>query len=179
MIYFVAVDIPQAIATSLVAYQPNSGSKIRLVKPEYMHITLHYIGKADLETVSKISDSLAKIRAKTFKISLDGVGTFSTYSKSKILWAGVNNLDGLRNLHLAVGKALSAIDIKLEKRKYKPHITLARLGKGVHSDIAKDFILNGSNLDYQNILVNQYVLYRSSPVDGITHYEPIKLFSLD
>ncbi len=179
MRYFVAVDIPQAIATSLVSYQPDSGSKIRLVKPEYMHITLHYIGKADLETVSKISESLVKVKAKSFRIALDGVGTFSTYSKSKILWAGVNNLDGLRNLHRAVGEALSEIDIKLEKRKYTPHVTLARLGRGVPSDVAQDFILNGTTLDYQDILVNQYVLYRSSPVDGMTHYEPIKLFSLD
>ena len=179
MRYIVAVDIHQAIATSLVSYQPDLGSKIRLVKPEYMHITLHYIGKADLETVSKISNALTKVKATSFRISLNGVGTFSTYSKSKILWVGVNNLDGLRNLYLAVGEALSEIDIELEQRKYKPHVTLARLGRGVSSDVAKEFTVKGSSLDYQDIPINRYILYRSSPINGISHYEPIKLFSLD
>ncbi len=179
MSYFVAVDIPDSIATSLVSFQPDSGSKIRLVKPDQMHITLHYIGAADLETVSKISQSLEKVTAKSFRISLRGVGTFSTYNKSKVLWAGVNNFDGLRKLYLAVGEALSEIDIELEQRKYKPHVTLARLGRGVPSDVAKEFIEKGSSLDYQDIPINRYILYRSSPINGISHYERIKLFSLD
>ncbi len=179
MSYFVAVDIPDSIAASLVSYQPDSSSKIRLVKPDQMHITLHYIGQADIQTVSKISYSLETVQAKSFTISLKGVGTFATYSKSKILWASVNNLDGLRNLHLAVGEALSGIGIPLEQRKYTPHITLARLGKGVPSDVAQDFIVKGSSLDYQDIQINQYILYKSSQVKGVSHYEPIKLFSLN
>ena len=107
------------------------------------------------------------------------MGTFSTYNKSKVLWAGVNNFDGLRKLHLAVGEVLFEIDIELEQRKYKPHVTLARLGRGVPSDVAKEFIEQGSSLDYQDIPINRYILYRSSPVNGISHYERIKLFSLD
>ncbi len=122
--------------------------------------------------------SSQKVKAKSFRISLRGVGTFSTYNKSKVLWAGVNNFDGLRKLYLAVGEALSEIDIELEQRKYKPHVTLARLGRGVPSDVAKEFIEKGSSLDYQDIPINRYILYRSSPVNGISHYERIKLFSL-
>ena len=179
MRYFVAVDIPDSIATSLVSYQPDSGSKIRLVKPNQMHITLHYIGQAEVETVSKISSSLEKVQAKSFTISLNGVGTFSTYNKSKILWAGVSNLDGLRDLYLAVGEALSEIGIQLEQRKYKPHITLARLGKGVPSDVTQDFMTKGSSLDYQDIKISEYILYKSSQVNGVSHYEPIKRFSFN
>ena len=179
MKYFVAIDLPDAITTSLVSYQPDSGLKIRLVQPGQMHITLHYIGEADLKTVSKISHSLEKVKAKSFMLTLNGVGSFSSYGRSKILWAGVHSQDGLRNLHLAVGEALSKIDIKLEQRKYKPHVTLARLGRGVPSTIVEEFMAQGSFLDYQDIPINRYILYSSSLVNGSSYYEPIQQFSLD
>ena len=43
---FVALDLPHAVTTKLVAHQPRPCSGIRLIPPSQMHLTLHFIGEA-------------------------------------------------------------------------------------------------------------------------------------
>ena len=85
--------------------------------------------------------------AVPFEVALHGVGTFGKEWKPRALWAGVHPAEPVIHLNQKIDSALIRAGVRPEKRKYIPHITLARF-KGQtgrlerflqeHGDLASD-----------------------------------------
>src|SRR5688572_15732763 len=125
---FVALDLPADARAALVRLQPPSMSGIRLPDPGQMHLTLHYLGEADLD---RISASLQTVDVPAFALTLEGVGQFPSAGGTLTLWAGVRVTPGLSNLHAAIATALAGEKFRREDRPYTPHVTLARCEAGI------------------------------------------------
>lgn len=138
---------------------------IRLVPPDQMHVTLQFIGEAEVKPVSA---ALRAIEHPAFTISIADIGQFKG-AGGAILWAGVNRNPALSSLHAMIGRTLTGIGFKPEIRAYKPHITLARCHAVARTRLA-EFIATHHLLLIPNIPVIAFTLYSSDLSQGSPIY---------
>lgn len=159
---FVAIPLPDDVLAQLVRLRPRPVSGLRLVRSDQLHVTLHFIGDGD---VAPTCDALQAVSATAFQMTLAGVGKFPPHGKPTVLWAGVQVSPELRQLHTAVGTALNAIGFTPESRPYAPHITLARCGHKVPSDVVNEFLEEHHAFSHPPIAVSEFRLYSSTTTD--------------
>lgn len=140
----------------------------RAVPEEQLHLTLRFIGEVDGTTFLDLKDSLATVQARPVYISIKGVGHFPPRGKPKVLWAGIEPTAELIILRNKVNSALNQVGIEPEKRKFHPHITLARLNNSPVSRVGQ-FLTENSFLQIPPFTVDILTLYSST----LTHKGPI------
>ncbi|MDP6343538.1 MAG: RNA 2',3'-cyclic phosphodiesterase [Alphaproteobacteria bacterium] len=123
---FVAIEIPEGVKDGLTALCGGvDGARWR--QREQMHLTLRFIGEVDGAVARDIDDTLRGIRAPAFSLTLQGTGFFADRTRARVLWAGVREERPLKQLHDKIERALADIGLEPERRRFRPHVTLARL----------------------------------------------------
>lgn len=126
---FVAIHPPPAVRDALEAVQdalpPGLG---RLADPEQLHLTLAFLGERPDHEVEAAHEALLGLRHPSFPLALGGLGTFGS-RQPEVLWAGVRDPSTLATLQARVRSALHGAGLVLERRRFRPHVTLARLGR--------------------------------------------------
>ena len=125
---FVALALPAALKAQL-ALLAGGIPGARWVPPENYHLTLRFIGEVEGWQAQEVDDALAAIRARPFELSLCGLGTFEKAGRIQALWVGVERTEGLSFLQSKVETALQRIGLEPERRRFAPHVTLARTEK--------------------------------------------------
>ena len=95
------------------------GVKGNYTTRENMHLTLAFIG--EYSDPEHISDIMSQIDLEPARLVIDGFGSFGdTY------WIGVREDKGLAANVKRIRKALSDNGIPFDKKKFMPHMTIAR-----------------------------------------------------
>ncbi len=134
---FVALEIPATLRCALASRaRALAGElpKARWVRPEAMHLTLSFLGETHPQTVPTLHQELAPAfaQAAPLALRLEDAGAFPPRGKARVLWAGLAGADGraseeLADLRSAVARAVQqAASVEPEKRRFHPHLTLAR-----------------------------------------------------
>lgn len=157
---FVALDMPPQVNDRLIGLcQGVSGAKWAGSAP--FHLTLRYIGDSDDGLLQDIQFALAEIAAPAFDLVLKGVGYFPPRGPAKILWAGIEETPLLHRLRYQVAAALDALGLEPERRKFSPHITLARFKRGVPATRVAKFLSQNALFKSAPFAVTQFHLYSS------------------
>ena len=172
---FVAVDLPPATTAELAAIQPPATAGVRLVEPGQMHLTLHFLGEADVE---RTAARLGMAATPPFPLVVQGVGRFLAADGAAILWAGVQQSSELLRLHAAVAAALAADGFRPEGRSYKPHITVARCRPEALADVVEQFLARHAALLLPDVPVLGIGLYSSTFIGEIPMYRCERSFPL-
>jgi RNA 2',3'-cyclic 3'-phosphodiesterase len=125
---FVALRPPKEMRAALLAAMGGVPGA-RWQDDDQLHVTLSFIGEVDRHQAEDIAAALAAIDRPRPTITLQGAGAFDHKGLVHSLWAGIAPDDALQQLHDRINRALLAAGAKPEQRAFKPHITLARLGK--------------------------------------------------
>ena len=126
-VFFLGIDLPEAIKPSLALLLPKNTPGVRPVRPENLHITLHYLGKQDQSAVEAAVEScLSLLSLSSFELVLKGLGHFGQTSKPSVLWQGVESCSGLLALHQQLLPVANRLGVEPDHHEYQPHITLAR-----------------------------------------------------
>lgn len=118
---FVALRPPPAAVEDLRARRPRWPSA-----PERWHVTLAFLGDSGDpgEVDARLRERLTG--AAAFELRLEGSGTFG---RNGPVWVGVGgDVDALRDLAAAVGRAAGDAGVVLERRAYRPHLTVGKRG---------------------------------------------------
>ena len=107
-----------------------------------------------------IRESLLEVNTDPFSLQIGGVGHFPPRGKPQVIWAGVTPTDKLIRLQKRVGKQLLACGVVLEKRKFSPHITLARLRNTPLQKVG-EFLAGNSLLKSPPFTVDRFHLFSS------------------
>lgn len=93
--------------------------------PEYnLHLTLHFIGNIFRHELECLQQRAREVLAEPFKVSIDDAGSFA---RPKVAWLGCGEIPPeLDRLHFELGKRLRGCGFKPEKRRFSPHVTVAR-----------------------------------------------------
>jgi len=123
---FVALDLPYDLRQRLAGLAVGLQGA-RWVPPENYHVTLRFIGEAPSHRAEEIDLALAALRGRAFSLVVSGVGTFEKSGRVTALWAGVERNPALEHLQTKIETALQRAGVPTERRRFAPHITLARL----------------------------------------------------
>ena len=127
---FVGLELPRLLRERL-ALLSGGIPGARWVPTENHHLTLRFVGEVPAHRADEIDHGLAAIVAGVFPLSFTGVGTFAKGGRPVSLWLGVERSAGLEHLQNKIETALQRTGLEPERRRFTPHVTLARLGEGV------------------------------------------------
>lgn len=173
---FVGLSILQNIATRLAALGGGIPGA-RWIEPENMHVTLRFIGEVNEAEAEDIDQELARLVARPFHFEISGVDTFGQGRKAQALFAGVTLPPDLELLQGRVEAAVCRAGQPRETRKFKPHVTLARL-KNAPADRIQAFIEGNNLLREGPITADHFILYESRMSKGGSVYFPLAEYSL-
>lgn len=122
---FVALGLPEAVSTQLTGLIGGIPGA-RWVPPENLHLTLRFIGEVEPWRAEEVDEALAGIRARPFDLVLNGLGLFEKAGRINALWVGVERSEALLRLQAKVETALQRVGLDPERRRFAPHVTLAR-----------------------------------------------------
>jgi 2'-5' RNA ligase len=132
---FVALDLPYDLRQRLADLSVGLQGA-RWVPPENFHITLRFIGEAPSHRAEEIDLALAALRGRAFSLTMAGVGTFEKQGRVNTLWAGVERNPALEHLQGKIDNALQRAGVPTERRRFAPHVTLARLDNAPEAKLA-------------------------------------------
>ena len=130
---FISVFVPKEIVNikeMLKTTIDTRGIKIRWVKDGNMHLTLKFIGNTTEESIDSINNAIHDVVKDTpfINLSISGTGCFSIRDRANTLWVGIKgDLDKLEKLILNINNKLEPLGFPIERRKFLPHITIARI----------------------------------------------------
>ncbi len=157
---FVAIDIPEDIRT-LVCGMGATIPGARAVPTEQLHLTLKFLGDMESSMLRDIRQALAEIDHELFSMSLQTVGHFPPRGMPRVLWVGINPVRETVALRNKVEKALSDIGIEREKRKFSPHVTLARLKDSPINRVSQ-FLAGNALFETPAFRIDEFQLYSST-----------------
>jgi 2'-5' RNA ligase len=139
---FVAIDPPAALREQLAAWArlavaaPDASGRAvlrhaRVLEPETLHMTLCFIGSRPAEEIETIAAALGGVDAASSELFV-GAPLWLPPRAPRSLALAVHDRRGeLAAMHEAVQSALAgAIDWQPERRRFRAHVTVARLGRG-------------------------------------------------
>ncbi|MFY9327054.1 MAG: RNA 2',3'-cyclic phosphodiesterase [Georgfuchsia sp.] len=92
------------------------------VRPEKLHLTLHFIGDVERNRLPELQQQL-RVNIEPFRLQLDyselwphGIAVM----RPRVIPAGIGQLQ------IALGHALQHLDLPVDAREFHPHVTLAR-----------------------------------------------------
>ncbi len=156
---FVALELPDDVRARLAGLAGGVPGA-RWVPQENLHLTLGFIGNVPESAFADIEGALARVAAPGFDLAIDGVGHFARGRAPTQLWAGVARNPALDHLQARVEHALAGAGVAPEKRKFMPHVTLARL-KGSPRGRVQDFIAAHGLLYVAPFAVESFALFSS------------------
>lgn len=157
---FIAIDLPRPISQAVAGLAVGIPSA-RPVPEDQFHLTLKFIGEVNEDLGEDIAASLEEIRYPPLTISLGGLGLFPPRGVPKVLWLGVQPVEGLTLLHNRIENLLYHRGISREGRKFSPHITLARL-RNCPTDRLGLFLAGNNLISTPPFTITDFHLYRSS-----------------
>lgn len=138
---FTALEIPAPIAFSLSLLRGGLPGA-RWVDPENYHITLRFIGDIDPRTADEVARALARIDRPRFDLSLEGLAAFGG-RKPHAIGACVKASSALKELQAEHERIIQRIGLEPERRRFRPHVTLARIRNASQADAAAYLALRG------------------------------------
>jgi RNA 2',3'-cyclic 3'-phosphodiesterase len=127
---FVTLEIPSTVRENLAEFVKQLRALApgpRWVRPENLHVTLKFIGEVLPEKLGAIRAALAAVCSdQAVTIDFHGVGFFPDEKKPRVFWVGMNTSPNLKALALDIDHAMHKLAIPPERRRYLPHLTVAR-----------------------------------------------------
>ncbi len=168
---FVALEVKKVIANALVREEEwidkELGTLINWIQPEDMHITLVPPWYADDNQVAQTIQHLKAAEYIAFGVDLKRITFGPNEKKPNVVWVEIAPNEALTQLKNKVEKLLN---VKVDEREFRPHITLAWLSD---DDKSK---LKGVGLDRKLKLAYEAeaVLVMESVKEGSHRYDVLQ-----
>lgn len=130
---FIAIEIPGELKQRIreVQDQVRAGAvDASWPRPEGIHLTLKFLGEVPDSRIPEIKNALASAVAGVgrFRLETGGIGAFPTPKNARVAWIGISgDRETLNRLQAAVEDEMARAGFEREDRKFKPHLTLARI----------------------------------------------------
>jgi RNA 2',3'-cyclic 3'-phosphodiesterase len=154
---FTALEIPAAVGQSLALLRGGLPGA-RWVDPDNYHLTLRFIGDVDDAMAREVAYLLGGVRRPAFDLQLEGLDSFGG-NKPRAVVAAAQPVRPLIELQADHERLMQRVGLEPE-RKYKPHVTLARLRDASSRQVA-DYLASHQPFRSTPFPVSRFVLYSS------------------
>lgn len=163
---FIAVALNDGLKDQIHRFAVDTlGSDLKLTEKQNLHITMNFLGEVDYRRLPLIKDAMIKAAAgaEPFEIMTGNIGAFKSYN-DKTVYLGVKDNTSLSYLYTRLCEELEKAGFAVEKRAFRPHITIARRFTGV--------IPRSANI--QTVIpVDSFTLFESTREKGALLYRDI------
>lgn len=140
---FLAIELPPAVHPIIRQQQrqiealltaAQQGYNISWTPPEKVHLTLRFLGETTEPQRQAIQEMLTALTAqqKPFTLSLSQAGCFPTMDTPNIVWLGLEEEgNALLSLQGAIEQQVQAAGFAVERKPFRPHLTIGRLKRSV------------------------------------------------
>lgn len=177
---FVALLIPDDIKKTIFEHREKAfpGTYNQKWEPaDKIHVTLKFIGEVSDELIDPIAGTLDFIKDyKSFDCELTGFGFFYKGKDAKILWMGLKIENKVFDLVEKLNNLLKEFSIPVEKRKFKPHLTLKRLKGNEGAKFIRSF--EEYKIPAVKFKAGAVALYKSELLQSGSVYKKIKIYNL-
>jgi 2'-5' RNA ligase len=156
---FVGIDLPFELRRRVALLAGAGIPGARWVPAENYHITLRFIGEAPRHLAEEIDHALAALQSPSFTLTIGGVGTFGK-GRSQMLWLGVERNEAMERLQSKIENTLQRCGLEPERRRFQPHLTLARLDNSSEGKLAA-FVQANNLFRCDPIEVRHFTLFSS------------------
>ncbi len=179
---FLAIDFPEKIKQSLyndINILQEKIPDLKWIKKPALHLTLKFLGETEPALQRKIESALNTAFQETdfFTLNSTTSGFFPNPKKARVFYLGLEYSAPLIKCFNIIEGSLSGLGIQNEKRKFNPHITLARI-KNTILDIENQEFLQKYKFPEIKIYVEQITLMQSRLSSSGARYTPVQRFSL-
>jgi len=109
-------------ATAAWQFAQRWPAKARVIAPSNLHMTLHFIGAVPTDSVPVVAARLS-VPFRSLAFELDHV---EVWPRGLLVLAPTRPCDELVALHARLADRLLTLQLPLEQREFRPHVTLAR-----------------------------------------------------
>jgi RNA 2',3'-cyclic 3'-phosphodiesterase len=187
---FMAITLPEELKKRIGALQRELRPFLqgaRWVRPEGLHITLKFLGAVEAARLPDIGRAAATVaRAhRRFDLVVDQVAGAPRLARPRVVWLSCKAAhqvdppthDPLATVYAELEAAFAALGFGVEKRAFRPHVTLARCKLArVLPDLPPREIVGA--LAGERIPVTEFTLFESRLKPSGAVYEPRERFSL-
>ena len=130
---FIAIEIPEDIKKLITEVQGKikaSGVNANWTRPEGVHFTLKFFGEVPESKVGTIMTGLTSAckGINTFQLEISNAGAFPNIRNPRVIWLGISGDTGpLAKIQVSIEEGMANLGFEREKRKFSPHLTLARI----------------------------------------------------
>lgn len=159
---FVAIPLPAGTAEALETIQSDLDVG-RPVPTEAMHVTLAFVGELGLPSVEAVHERLSEIAHQAFEMRIAGVDVMHS-RQPRLVHAGIERSAALCDLRDKVRRAIREAGIELCRRRFRPHVTLARFsGRMPRHELDRlgRFLETHGALSLMPVGVTRFTLFRS------------------
>lgn len=171
---FVALDLPDGLLRDVTRLQSGLGVG-RVVAEENLHLTLAFLGEISHEQMMDMAEGLATLNAAPVALSLAGLDTMGG-DMPRVLAIRAEPTDPLISLQKKVSGLARDAGLTLQRRRFRPHVTLSRLPRKLTSTderrLGEFLSLNGA-ARLTPYTADTLTLYRSHLRDDGASYEPL------
>lgn len=171
---FVALELPDDVKSelgSLATGVPGAYPQ----EEETLHLTLRYLGAVDGARARDLTERLRRLEVAPFVLTLAGLGFFPPRGEPESLWIGVERSEPLENLRARVDQLATRGGIEPDRRRYTPHVTLARLSDAPESRLAS-FLAGNALFRTRPLEVDRMTLFSSHTRDWGREYQRVEVF---
>jgi 2'-5' RNA ligase len=161
---FIAVEVPYSAELEKFSKAvKTSGSSAKLVDLANIHITLKFLGDITEEKISTIENVMRESVSgiKPFRMSMKGAGAFPNLGHISVVWAGLEDADQLVVIAERLEKGLKPLGFEAEKRKFTPHVTVARARHSPNLKELAEVIRDWELGEFGDVPVDRIILKKS------------------
>lgn len=173
---FTGLAIPEDVAAGLAALRGGLPGA-RWIEPSDYHLTLQFIGVVEEHLAVEIDQQLARTHKPPVEVILDNLTVFGG-SKPHAVVVAARATPSLLDLQASQGRILNRLGLDLERRKFSPHVTIARLRSTQPGTLA-EFIDGRSYFRPRTFVANEFVLFSSARSTGGGPYMREALYPLN
>jgi 2'-5' RNA ligase len=131
---FVAVEVSEEDRLALSAWARDAVGEdqgMRLVDPAQVHLTLAFLGHRALEEIEPLGALAEGFAGTPAPVLRTGTALWLSPRRPHVLTVGVDDVTGtLGELHGRLWDGLEDLGFEREKRRFRPHLTVARVRHG-------------------------------------------------
>ena len=157
---FVALEIPDNVRSE-IARLCRGLPDVRWTDPDDFHLTLRFVGEVDHNTFCDLGEALASICQNPFELTLQGIGQFPSRGPLRHLWVGAEASDDLLRLKRKVERQVVDCGIEPDRRKFTPHVTIARLRSPPPESRLASWLVGRSLFRTSSFPVSRFTLFSS------------------
>ena len=174
---FIAALLDQSTKTSIIQnINDIKGSFIgvKWEKIEKLHITLKFLGNVDSELYEKIKNDLKPelLKINPIHLSVSKFSTFPNLKRARVVVISLHDSIEIQELHKIVEYVCSNNGIKIDSRKFIPHITIGRV-KGSFKRVK-----NTNNPGIEPFIIDKIAIVESKLDSSGSTYKNLDAFEL-